>query len=250
MQTVNLNAVKREEGKGHAGRMRKTGAVPAVLYGKKFKASSISVNEKELELAVSTKSKLNVLLDLTIDGKDKMKVRIRDYQADQVTRQFTHVDFQVLDLKEKIMVEVPLQFVGKAKGVKEGGVLLMDRRLLSVKCLPTAIPENIEVDITELAIGDGIHVDELKLPEGIECPHEGNFSIVSVVAPMKEEEVAAPAVAAVEGAVPAEGAAPAAGTPGAAPGAAPAAAGAKPAPGAAPAAAGAKPAPGAAPAKK
>ena len=143
-------------------------------------------------------------------------------------------------------VEVPIYFEGKAKGVKEGGVLLMDRRVLSVKCLPTAIPEKIAVDISELAIGDSIHINELKLPSGVECSHDVNFSIVSVVAPMKEEEIAAPAAeaAVIEGAAaPAAAGTAAPGTaPGAAPGAAPAAAGAgaKAAPGAAPGAAPAK----------
>jgi len=249
MERVTLEATKREIGKSASSKVRRGGMIPAVVYGKKYEPVTVAVNERTLEQAVSTHSKMNVLIDLAIEGTEKVLARICDYQADVLTRKFTHVDFQVLDLKQKITVEVPLMFTGKAKGVKEGGVLLMDRRSLSVRCLPMAIPEHIDVEITELMIGDSIHMNELKLPEGVECLHEVNFSIVSVIAPMKEE-VAAPV--AVEG-VPVEGAAAAPGAvPGAAPGAAPGAVpatGVKAAPGAAPAA-GAKPAPGAAPAKE
>lgn len=251
MERVTLEATKREIGKSASGRSRSGGMIPAVVYGKKYEPITVAVNERTLEKAVSTQSKMNVLIDLAIEGSEKVLARICDYQADVLTRKFTHVDFQVLDLKQKITVEVPLMFTGKAKGVKEGGVLLMDRRSLTVRCLPMAIPEHIDIDISELMIGDGIHMNELKLPEGVECPHEVNFSIVSVVAPMKEEEVAAVAAegAPVEGAAAVPGAAPVAGAaPGAAPGAVPAT-GVKAAPGAAPAA-GAKPAPGVAPAKK
>ena len=251
MERMSLEAAKRKEGKGGASAARRNGMIPGVLYGKGYEPACVAVNEKLLEQAVSTQAGVNVLLDLKVEGADKVVARIRDYQADPIKRNFTHIDFQVVDLKQKIMVEVPILFEGKAKGVKEGGVLLMDRRVLTVKCLPLAIPKNIAVDINELDIGDSIHVNELKLPEGVECPHEGNFSIVSVVAPMKEE-VAAPvaaegvpvegAAAAVAGAAPAAtpaggAAATAAGgvsaKPGAAPGAAPAAGGMSAKPGAA-----------------
>jgi large subunit ribosomal protein L25 len=237
MERISLAATKREIGKGSARRSRVTGFIPGILYGKGQSPSPLTVNEKELETAVRTHAGLNVLLNLSLDGKSVL-ARICDYQAHPIKRNFTHVDFQVVDLTKKINVEVPILFEGKAKGVKEGGVLVMDRRTLSVKCLPDAIPEHVIVDISALDIGDSIHIKDLKLPSGVECPTESNFGVVSVVAPMKEE-VAAP----VEGAVPAEGAvpgaAPVAGAPGAAPGAAPAAAPGA-APGAAPAAGAAK----------
>ena len=244
MERVSLEITKREIGKSVSRGLRRQATVPGVLYGSGRQPMTVVVNEKALEKASSTHAGLNVLIDLNLEGGEKVLARICDYQADPIKRNFTHVDFQALDLNKKISADVPIHFEGKAIGVKEGGVLLMDRRNLQIKCLPLAIPENILIDISELKIGDSIHIDDVKLPSGVECPHETNFGVVSVVAPMKEE-VAAPA-AAVEGA-PVEGAA-APGAAPAAPGAVPAA-GAKPAPGAAPAA-GAKPAPGAAPVKE
>ena len=117
MERVALETVKREGGKGLAKRARLSGLIPGVVYGKDFKPVYVNVVEKSLESVVSTQAGLNVLLDLSVDGKEKVLVRIRDYQADPIKRNFTHVDFQVLDLKQKISVEVPIYFEGKAKGV-------------------------------------------------------------------------------------------------------------------------------------
>ncbi len=244
MERVEINATKRNEGKGGSKKLRNEGMIPGVLYGKGYKNVNLAVNAKELEKAVSTHAGMNILVDLAIDGGEKTVSRICDYQAHQISRKFTHIDFQTVDLSKKITIEVPLEFGGKSKGVKEGGVLVVSRRKLEIKCLPTNIPESIVIDISELDIGDGLHINDVKLPEGAECAHDINFSIVSVVAPTKEEEVVpVVAVEGVEGAVPAEGVAgavPAAGAAGAVPGA-------KPVAGAAPAA-GVKPAQGAKPA--
>ena len=223
MQRVTLEASKREAGKGKASSLRNKGLIPAVLYGKGVEPMTIAVNEKNLELAVRSEAGMNVLFDLNIEGASKVVSRIREYQADPIDRNFTHVDFQAIDLTQKMVVEVPIVLTGKSKGVKEGGVLVLDRRTLNVKCLPDHIPGKIEIDITEVVIGHSIHINDIKLPEGVECHHDVNFAIVSVVAPQKEE-VAAAEAAPVEGAAaaPAAGAAaPAAGA--AAPAAAPAA---------------------------
>lgn len=250
MQTVELKITLRKEGKSGARQARTNGLIPAILYGRNYEPTTITINDREFKGVTSTQSGMNVLLNLVGDDGKKVVARVREYQAHPISREFTHVDFQAVDLTKKISVEVPVHLEGKAKGVKEGGVLVIDRRSLVVKCLPTAIPNNIVVDISGLAIGQGVHINDLKLPEGVECPHEINFGIVSVVTPMKEE-VAAPAAEA----VPAEGAAavvPGAPAAGAAPGAATGSAAvsatgaAKASPGAAPAAgAAAKPAAGA-----
>lgn len=218
MQRANLEGEIRVAGKEGARKIRAKGLIPAVLYGKDITPVSLAVDRKKLEAIISTKAGMNVLIDLSIKDGPKSIVRIKDYQADPIEREFTHLDFQTIDLKKKIMVGVPVQITGKSEGVKEGGILLIERRTLELRCIPTAIPENIIVDIGALNMGDAIHIDELKLPEGVECPHETNFSVVSVVAP-KKEEVAAPPTEAVPVEVPAAGAPPTA--PGAAPGAAP-----------------------------
>jgi large subunit ribosomal protein L25 len=130
---------------------------------------------------------LNVLFDLDIDGGQTLPVMLRDYQVDNVERSFIHVDFQKIDLTRKVKVEVPIRLVGKAPGVKEGGILEHLRRELEVFCLPTAIPEAIEVDVSNLNIGDTIHLHEVKLPEGIELPTLSDLTIAAVVAPVEEK---------------------------------------------------------------
>lgn len=215
MEKAALTATTRELGKARTNGLRISGKIPAILYGRDHKPVTISVDGKAIHKVLSTKAGLNVLIDLDIEGKEKVMARVCDYQASPLTREFTHIDFQIVDLKRKIEVEVPLHFEGKAPGVKEGGVMDIQRRSLQVKCLPTAIPEFIAVDISTLNIGDNIHMDDLKLPEGVECPHDQNFAIVAVVPPAKEEEVVV--------AAPVEGEAAAAAAPGAPGAAAPAA---------------------------
>ncbi|MBI2345613.1 MAG: 50S ribosomal protein L25 [Deltaproteobacteria bacterium] len=204
MERATLQATTRTLGKGPSRRLRTAGTIPAILYGKGREPTPLAVAAREMEGLVHTAAGMNVLIDLSINGGETVVARIRDYQADSIRRVFTHVDFQTLDLTQKIMVEVPIRFEGKSEGVKLGGILTISRRTIEVRCLPTAVPEAIGVDIGGLQIGQGIHVNDLQLPSGVEIPPHVNYAVVSVVAPMKEEEVAAP----VEAAVPAEGVAP------------------------------------------
>lgn len=213
MEQIKLNAASREKAGKGLNQLRLSGFVPAILYGKKQTPQLLQVNMKEVERAVRSESGFNTIFDLTLDGKSSGLVRICDYQADPIKRLLTHLDFLTVDLKEKVVVEVPVHIVGKAEGVKLGGILEQQRRTLELKCLVTQIPDHIEIDVTALVIGQGIHANDVKLPEGVEFPHEQNFVIVAVVPPVKEEEVAPAPVegAAVEGAAegaPVEGAAP------------------------------------------
>lgn len=205
MDRITLMAEIRESGKGHAKRIRAAGLVPAILYGKEVKPIAISVNRRELEKAVRTKSGMNVIIDLTVKGSDSGLALIREYQADPFKRDFTHVDFQAISLTDKIEIEVPVVLIGESVGVKEGGVVEQSKRTILVKTLPTSIPEKIELDISALKIGDSLHADDMKLPEGVESAHTVNYTMVTIVPPAKEE-VAAPIAAPLEGeAVPAEG---------------------------------------------
>ena len=206
MKRVSLKAETREGGKGAARRLRAEGRIPAVLYGRAVKPVAVSVDRREFSSAVKTEAGMNVLINLSIPGVDSGLARIRDYQADPFRREFTHVDFQAISLKEKLEVEVPIRLVGDAPGVEEGGVVEQPRRSLHVRALPDKIPSEINVDISTLNIGDGIHADEVTLPEGVEFPHRSNFTIVAIVPPSKVEEVAPPPEVVPEEAVPVEGA--------------------------------------------
>lgn len=218
MEKIKLEATTRER-KGSLTALRKTGVVPAILYGKKKEPQMLKLPLRSLEKALSTEAGLNAIFDLMVDGKSLGLARIREYQADSIKRNLTHVDFQAVDLQEKIEVEVPIQIVGKAEGVKMGGILEQQRRTLHLKCLVNNIPDHIEIDVSLLQIGQSVHADEVQLPPGVEFPHDTNFVIVSVVPPVKEEEVKPAEAAAVvaEGAPAPEAAAPAAAAPAAEP---------------------------------
>lgn len=196
MERVKLEANSRER-KGKLTALRKTGLVPGILYGRKQEPKNLQLPTKNLEKVLAAESGLNTIFDLLIDSKPMGLVRIREYQADPITRKFLHVDFQTVDLKEKIEVEVPVHIVGKPEGVKQGGILEQQRRILHLKCFVTSIPDHIEIDVSHLVIGQSVHADEVKLPEGVEFPHATNFPIVGVIPPTKEEEAKPADVAAV-----------------------------------------------------
>jgi large subunit ribosomal protein L25 len=130
------------------------------------------------------------LLNLQIqNGKTLTRpAMIKELQTDPVTGTFVHVDFYEIDMQRKINVSVPVVIRGKSAGVEEGGLLQIVRREIELFCLPTAIPESIEVDISDLTIGDSIHVQEITLPAEVELPEEIDFTVVTVLAPKVEEE--------------------------------------------------------------
>lgn len=220
MQRVAIDVVSRPTGKTVAKRFRAEGNIPAIVYGKIDAPKAVFVKGADLRAIEKMDHSFNVLIDLTIDGQNKTLARICDYQADALYRKVTHLDLQAIDINQKIDVEVPVRLVGTPPGVKDdGGMLEQFRHTLHVVATPNSIPSVIEVDISSLRIGDNIHVDDLKLPEGVSLPHASNYTIAAVVAPQKEEEVVAAPAADAAAATP--GAAPTA--PGAAPAAAPAA---------------------------
>jgi len=231
-------------GKGPSRRLRAQGLIPAVVYGRHSKTPRhIAVDPLAIKHAVATPAKLNTLIQIKLDGAAETLVLLKDVQIDPVSRDMLHADFMEVRENEKVKVKVPLHLVGKPAGVLEGGILSQLRRELEVWTLPTAIPDQIEVDVSHLKMAQALHINDVKLPPGIEVKTHENFTVAVVSVPEKEEVVApaptAEGVAAVEGAP---------GDVKAAPGAAPAAGdGGKAAPGAAPAAAAAK---GAAPGKK
>jgi len=232
MEKIVLTAEQREgKGKGPARRLRQKGLISAVVYGRKGEPKHLSLDPAALLKAIETPHKFNTLLTLQVAGGENF-VLFKDYQVDPVTRRLLHADFLEVKLDEPVKVEVPVAIVGKAVGTAEGGILSVATHDIVVKALPTKIPLKIEVDVTELKIGQSIHISELKAPEGCAFVFHSDIVIAFVAIPEKEEVVAvAAAVPGAEGAAPAAGAPGAPGAPGAA-GAAPGAAGAAPAAGA------------------
>jgi large subunit ribosomal protein L25 len=219
-------------GKAAARRLRATGFVPAIAYGKGLPATSISVTPSEITAILKSERGQNTVVELELEGR-KLLAMIRDFTLHPVARQLEHVDFVQVSLDKPVEVNVPLLTTGKAVGVTKGGVLRIVYRTLPVRCLPDRIPAKIETDVAHLELGMHVSTQELKLPEGVVVRLPPEQTLVAVVAPEKEEvEEVAPGAAAVAGvagaAVPGAPGAPGA-APGAAAGAAPAAAEAAPA---------------------
>ena len=191
MEQIDLKAqVRTTTGKGPARALRRDGRIPAVLYGQKTDSIMLSIDFKEFELIVKKVNIGSVLLNLQIqNGKTTTRpAMIKELQTNPVTGAFLHVDFYEIDMQRKITVSVPVVTRGKCAGVEEGGLLQIVRRELELLCLPTAIPEAIEVDITDLTIGDSVHVQEIALPGDVELTEETDFTVITVLAPKVEEE--------------------------------------------------------------
>lgn len=168
--------------------LRNEGRVPGVLYGSRMKPIPIDVTRLVINPLVFT-SKTN-LISLKLDGHDEYECIIKDVQFDPVTDKVLHFDLIGLTRGEKIQLEVPLKLLGNAVGVKEGGLLQESMHKLSIECLPKDIPQSLELEVTELNIGDSIHVSDLNF-EHITILNPEDTIVVSVVLPKVEKEVEA-----------------------------------------------------------
>ncbi|MCK4404580.1 MAG: 50S ribosomal protein L25/general stress protein Ctc [candidate division Zixibacteria bacterium] len=194
MKEIVLKVRPREKmGKEHAKKLRRSGFIPAVVYGPETPSVLLEIETKSFYALLRGGLGENILLTLTMgDEKDGgRKVLIKEIQRDPVKGDVQHVDFHQISLTKKLSIEVPIHLMGAPVGVKDGGILQHVLRELEVECLPTAIPEKIEVDVNHLKIGDSIHVADIKV-ENVEILSDPESSIVSVVPPtvFKEVEVA------------------------------------------------------------
>jgi len=182
MAKADLNVISRDRsGKGVARSLRRDGKIPAVVYGNGIEPCRLGVDVKELQAAINTGAGWNTLLTLRgADGVEGKVVIVKDMDLDTIRRDPMHVDFYAIDTTAKVQVMVPVHTTGDAVGVKEGGLLQVIRHELEVSCLPGAIPEAVNVDVSALNIGDVVHVEDLALPAGVEAPHEVNFTIITV----------------------------------------------------------------------
>jgi len=177
-------------GKSVTRKLRAAGKLPAVIYGL-GKSQPVTVEPSIITKLLLSEGGRNQILNLKGAGLDGKHALIKEYDVDPVSRKLVHVDLLEIDVTKKIEVTVPLNFVGKAVGVGEGGVLNFIERTLQIRCLPTAIPQHIDVDVSSLAIGHSLHANDVKLPEGIEKASQLNSTLVTCVPPTKEEEAVA-----------------------------------------------------------
>jgi large subunit ribosomal protein L25 len=220
---VQLKATQRgRAGKGASRAIRREGLVPAVVYGGKQSAQTLTLNYRELEPHIQTGRFLSTLVDLTIDGQT-IRAIPRDVQFEPVRDFIVHVDFLRLGKASRIAVDIPVHFKGQelSPGIKAGGSLNIVSHSLSLYCSADFIPDDITVDVAGLQVGASIHVSDIKLPEGVTSVSRDDLTLCTIAAQAKEEVVADAPVAAEVPATnqkaPAATAAPAAGAKGAAP---------------------------------
>ncbi len=192
MKQVSLS-VKVREGKGKElnKKLRRQGWIPAVVYGRSKKPLSLEVPAKEFTKALRGAAGSNVIIDLSVADQAsktaKSTALIKEIQQHPLSGDILHVDFHEISLTEEIKVGVPVVPKGEAVGVKmDGGVLDHSLRELQVFCLPTQIPDRIEVDVTDLKIGSSIHVRDLKAPSGVKILTDPDTSVFSVKHPTQE----------------------------------------------------------------
>ncbi len=198
-----LEAQKRDTfGKNEARRLRAKGLIPGVLYGGQGEGTPVAVNPKALMQILHSESGVNTLISLKLDGADS-RVLVKEYQVDPIEHTLLHADFYRIALDKLLTVTIPVHLRGEAKGVKQqGGVVDFVHREIEIECLPTDIPEKIDVDVSELLIGMSIRVRDLPENAKWKATSDPDMMIVHVVA-LKVEEEPAPAEAAVAAATPA-----------------------------------------------
>lgn len=198
MKELNLTVEKRDgTGKGENRRLRRDGDIPAVVYGPDTAPIPVKVNYRKL-YRLMHEVPLNTIINLDISGDDQpsRKVLIRELQKDPVTGNLLHLDFHHIPMDKPITLTIPFTALGVPVGVKTfGGIVQYARREIDISCLPTNIPDKVEIDISELNVGDSVHVSDLKL-ENVTILTNPARTLVTVVAPTVIKATAAEEAAA------------------------------------------------------
>jgi large subunit ribosomal protein L25 len=201
-----LDAIKREgRGKNEANRLRAAGRIPAVVYGARKEGQApegvaLAVDPKGLLKILHSESGANTLINLKVDGSEA-RVMVKEYQLDPITHQLLHADFYQLAMDKAITVRVPVLLKGEPRGVKQqGGLLDFVTREIDVQCLPTDIPEHIDIDVTELTLNQSVRVRDLAQNDKWKPVTDAETMLVHVVLPKAEESAAATTEVAAPGA--------------------------------------------------
>jgi len=194
MKSVPLKAYPRTQARrGGVKKLRATGRVPAVIYGRQAQAQNLEVNAREFEDLIHRSASETVLVDLSVesDARSKRLALVQEIQHHPIDGKVLHVDFHEVAEDEKVTVLVPVETVGEAAGVKTGGGVLEHVLFkLKMRALPKDLPEQITIDVSQLELGKAIHLGEIKAPAGVEIIGDKNVPVVAVALPRAEEEVA------------------------------------------------------------
>jgi large subunit ribosomal protein L25 len=198
MAQVNVSAtIRTEGGKNVARRLRATGRIPAILYGRKEDALALSLSPKELSAILHSGTGHNTIFALEIEGRGSTSVMIKDWQYDPIKDNLLHADLQRIAMDETLQVRVPITAVGEAKGVKvQAGIFEFVLREVEVECLPADIPEHITIDISDLEIGSNLRVADLPTDPKVKILSDRDLVVAHVIAP-KEEKAPEPTAEAV-----------------------------------------------------
>lgn len=178
-------------GKGPARELRRQGLVPAVLYGPGRETVSLTVSPLELKKLYKTSGTEQVILNLIIEngGVTNVTAMVKEAQVSPVTREYLHIDFFEISLDQEIVIKVSVEVSGKSKGVERGGLLQVVRHELEISCLPADMPDKIVVNVTDLDIGDALHIGDIQLGDKVTLLADPDLTVLTVVPPTVEEEV-------------------------------------------------------------
>jgi large subunit ribosomal protein L25 len=190
-KTVLVAQPRESTGKGAARKLRENNRVPAIFYGPETDPVKLSVDYPELESMLKEAASENIILDLKIQSGKRAKTKkamLKELQVDPIRDTYLHADFYEISMTQEITVSVPIHLVNTPIGVTEGGVLQHVRRELTVSCMPDALLDSLEVDVSGLKIGDSLHIRDIVLPEAITLEEEDHLTVAVVAAPTVREE--------------------------------------------------------------
>jgi large subunit ribosomal protein L25 len=189
-ERIRLDVKPRDDaGSAVARRLRANGMIPGVLYGAGKKAHPFTVEERELRRVLTGEHGLHAILDVVFDGqKTEHHAVLKEYQLDPVRPRLLHVDLHEVRLDQVIQTQVAVEPVGESPGVKEGGALTLVLREVNVEALPMEVPDRLELDISDMTIGDSLRVADLAVPEGVQLLDEPDSVVATVTPPTKVEE--------------------------------------------------------------
>lgn len=175
-------------GSGAARQLRRTGFVPATIYGHSMKAESLQVEERSLRVVLHQATSANFVVDLAIEGEGNAKPEkrlaiVQARQVDALTKQLLHVDFHGVSADDNITAHVALEFIGNPLGAKRGGLTDVILHELEITCKPDDLPESIQVDINHLEVGDSLHIGDIKLPKGVTATGDPGTPVVACTEP-------------------------------------------------------------------
>lgn len=186
MEIYDLEVARRNQfGKNAARQIRRQGLVPAVLYGHMRESVPVTISPFDLEKIYKKSGSEQVILNIILKNGETSKITamVREAQIDPVSRNLLHLDLFEISMDKEVVISVPVEVSGKPRGVERGGFLQIVRHELEVSCLPADMPEKIEIDITDLDIGDAVHIGDIKAAAGIKLQADPMLTVITVVAP-------------------------------------------------------------------